>query len=89
MVEIIDEFKNYHITVLDRPIHDKIKMFQFENRSIFAVKNKYPVSVIQYENDIILKKFQNYMFAKLKSSINSIDNYNKVISLCRHPFEHK
>ncbi|MGP1442477.1 MAG: helix-turn-helix domain-containing protein [Anaerovoracaceae bacterium] len=89
MVEIIDEFKNYHITVLDRPIHDKIKLFQFENRSIFAVKNKYPVSVIQYENDIILKKFQNYMFAKLKSSINSIDNYNKIISLCIHPFEHK
>ena len=89
MSEILDKFKNYHIFVLDRPMHDRIKLVQFENRSIIAIKNKYPVSAIQYENDILLKKFQHYMFAKAKRSINSIDDYDKVLDICKHPVKRK
>lgn len=86
-ISVLQKYKNYHITLLDSPMHDKIKLFQFENNSIVAIKNKFPVSAIQYTSQTILQKFHNYMFAKQKRAINSVDNYEEIC--CRLRGDHE
>lgn len=71
----LNAYKNYHISILESPMHDRIKLLQLNSRSIFVIKNKYPLSAIKYENEILVKQFQKYIFTKAKRSINSVDEY--------------
>jgi len=64
--------------LLDKPIYDSIKLFKFENDSIFAIKNKFPVSAIQYKSDILLAKFYSYISSKQEKSISSLNDYEEV-----------
>lgn len=83
----LKKFQGYHISILDSPMHDKIKLLQLDSRSIYVIKHKYPLSAIRYENEILVKQFQKYIFMKAKSSINSMDDYDRVIGICDNPFE--
>lgn len=89
VIGVLEEYKNYHITLLNTPMHEKIKLFQFENSSIVAIKNKFPVSAIQYKSPMILQKFYNYMFTKQEQAINSRDNYEEVCRRLRGKPEKK
>lgn len=89
IIRVLEKYKNYHITLLNTPMHDKIKLFQFENSSIVAIKNKFPVSAIQYKSPMILQKFYNYMFTKQEQAINSRDNYEEVCRRLRGKPEKK
>lgn len=85
----LKEFENYRIGILDSPMHNKIKLLQLNSRSIFVIKNKYPVSAIKYENEILVKQFQKYIFMKAKSSILSVDEYEKVLRILHNPFSNR
>lgn len=81
-VDLLGKYENYHIVLLDRPMHNEIKLFQFEENSIMAIKNKFPVSAIQYQSEMIIGKFRNYMFARQKKAISSLDHYEEVCRRC-------
>lgn len=83
----LDRFKGYHAGILDGPMHDKIKLLQLNSHSIYVIKNKYPISAIRYENEILVKQIQKYIFMKAKTSINSLDQPDKVLGIVRQPFE--
>lgn len=81
------EFKGYHISILDSPMHDKIKLLQLNSNSIYVIKHKYPISAIRYENEILVKQFQKYIFMKAKTSINSWDDYEGVMAILGGPWK--
>lgn len=80
IAKTLETYKNYHIVLLDKPIYDSIKLFQFESNSIFAIKNKFPVSAIQYESDILIAKFHSYISSKQEKSISSLNDYEEVFN---------
>ncbi|MDO5712789.1 MAG: hypothetical protein Q4Q07_00020 [Tissierellia bacterium] len=78
---ILRESKNYHIAILEEPMFSEMKLLQFKDKNIFAIKTKPPTSAISYQSELILQKCQSYMMYKLKDTINSIDHYDEVLSV--------
>ncbi|NLW42432.1 MAG: hypothetical protein GXY89_04770 [Tissierellia bacterium] len=82
--DALKKHKNYKVEILNKKFFSNTKFIEIMDKRIITVKSNNPVSVLNFDNSILVEKFKLYRDFLLRNSINSRDNLDHVLSLLEY-----
>lgn len=82
--DALKKHKNYKVEILNKKFFSNTKFVEIMDKRIITVKTNNPVSVLNFDNSILVEKFKLYRDFLLRNSINSKDNLDYVLSLLEY-----